>query len=437
MKIAILGYGVEGQAAVRYFRRQRSKVKGQRFLSSEPEITICDAKTDLELPEGVQTRLGPDYLQDLDGFDLIVRSPGVRPDLIRSSAPVTSVTREFMAQYPAPIIGVTGTKGKGTAATLIAKILEADGHKVWLGGNIGTPALDFLDKVKPTDWVVLELSSFQLMDVTQSPQVAVGLMIAPDHLDYHLHMEEYIQAKGNIYRFQTKSDLAVYCGGQPETKRLVQLSPGRHISYCTPEGAYVRDGRVMFRDEEICKVNEVGLIGRHNLENVCAAVAATHHLVKDAKARAKAIREFKGLPHRLEEVRVLAGVRYINDSFAANPTAAEAGVKAFAEPKVLILGGFDRGMNQMELAQAVAESNVRKVLLIGQMAPKLAKLLEAEGYKRYKQVAGGMVEIVAAARAVAEEGDVVLLSPGSPSFDMFKNFADRGERFRAAVESLK
>jgi len=207
MKIAILGFGVEGQSALRYFRDKGLgyRVQGAGY-SGQVEITVCDANLDLKVPEGVESRLGPGYLTELESFDLVVRSPGIKPSLIRGAKRVTSVTQEFLEHCPALVIGVTGTKGKGTTSTLIAKMLEVAGKTVWLGGNIGVPALDFLDKVKPTDYVVLELSSFQLMDVTRSPQIAVMLMVAPDHLNYHDTMEEYLEAKSQIFKHQRESD---------------------------------------------------------------------------------------------------------------------------------------------------------------------------------------------------------------------------------------
>lgn len=425
MKVAILGYGVEGKSAYRYWSKLGA------------EVTICDSNADLELPEGVGAKLGVDYRDDLDEYDLLVRSPGVRPDLIKSNVTVTSVTCEFMAKCPAPIIGVTGTKGKGTTSTLIAKMLQTVGKTVWLGGNIGTPALDFLDSVNPDDYVVLELSSFQLMDVTQSPQIGVCLMIASDHMDYHVSAEEYIEAKGNIFRYQASRDIAVFNGIDAVSCRLAGLSPGKRIGYGTPKAGYVENGKIMYQKQFILDVSQVGLIGKHNLENVCAAVSAVYELLQDPKAIARAIREFKGLEHRLEEVRVWNEVRFINDSFAANPVAAMAALAAFEGPKVVVLGGFERGIDQTELIQAVTKSNVRQAILIGQTAEKLAKLMDEEGFGNYQIGPSDMGQIVQLAVDQAKSGDIVLLSPGSPSFDMFKNFADRGEQFKAAVMMLE
>ncbi len=360
----------------------------------------------------------------------------MRPHDFKTTKPVTSLTREFMAKCPAPIIGVTGTKGKGTTSALITKILEAAGHKVWLGGNIGTPALDFLDKVKKDHWVVLEMSSYQLMDLTTSPHIGVMLMIAPDHLNYHVSMSEYVEAKGNIFRFQKVHDLAVFKESDPEVNRMVGLSKGQHIPYGHLDGAYVKDGGIWFRNHQVTSTDQVGLLGKHNLENVCAAVAATWNLVEDSKPMAKAIKEFTGLPHRLEEVRRFGGVRFIDDSFGSVPIAAVSAIRAVPEPKVMIVGGFDKGNDLSAIAEGIAANNVKHVVSIGATGSTIAKQLEELGYNRVKQVEGTMKQIVHAAWELAEDGDAVLLAPGCASFDMFKNFEDRGNQFRKAVEEL-
>jgi UDP-N-acetylmuramoylalanine--D-glutamate ligase len=430
-KIAILGYGVEGQAVYRYYSRT-----ADRGPLTAPEITICDANSDLEVPEGARAQLGPDYLENLEQFDLLVRSPGVRPRDIKAMRPVTTMTREFMARCPAPVIGVTGTKGKGTTSALIARMLEAAGKKVWLGGNIGVPVFDFLAKVKPTDTVVFEMSSFQLMDVTRSPEIAVMLMIAPDHLNYHESMAEYTHAKGNIFRFQKPENRAVYNAGDEDATRLVGLSPGKHIPYCHVDGAYVKEGAIWYRGTRITNVDQVGLIGKHNLQNVCAAVAAVWEITSDPAVLAKAIKQFEGLPHRLQVVRTLGGIRFIDDSFAANPVAALSGMRAFPEPKIVILGGHRRGNDLTEMIHAVPQANVKHVVAIGETGPDIATKLKELGYNQVTLVSGGMPEIVHQAWELATEGETILLSPGCPSFDMFKNFEDRGNQFQAAVMAL-
>jgi UDP-N-acetylmuramoylalanine--D-glutamate ligase len=316
--------------------------------------------------------------------------------------------------------------------------LEAAGKKVWLGGNIGVPMLDLLPQIQRDDWVVLELSSFQLIDAERSPKIAVCLMIAPEHLDWHRNLDEYVAAKGNIFSHQGPDDMAVYNPHNEYSKKLSSLSKGQRVPYLESPGAEVRGGRVVIGEHVICTVDEVGLIGPHNLENACAAVTATWEAVgHDPAPVARAVKAFTGLPHRLELIREVDGVRYVNDSFAANPVAAVAALRSFAEPKVVILGGMDRGLDLSELAGAVAKANVRQAVLVGQTAERLKKDLNEAGFEEVERVSGGMSEMVDAARAAAKPGDVVLLSPGCPSFDMFRNFQDRGEQFKAAVAGLE
>jgi UDP-N-acetylmuramoylalanine--D-glutamate ligase len=422
MKIGIIGFGVEGEAALRYWQARGD------------EVTVLDADEHKLLPSGVKSVLGPEYLADLDRFDVVVRSPGTKPWLVKTKARVTSGMREFLQECPAPIIGVTGTKGKGTTATLIAKILEAGGKTVWLGGNIGVPVLDLLPQVKSKDWVVVEMSSFQLMDLERSPHIGVCLMIAPEHLDWHRSLEEYVAAKGNIFSHQRPDDVAVYNPLNQYSDQLSGLSKGRRVPYLKAPGAEIRDGKIAIGEVEICDVDEVGLIGPHNLENVCAAVTATWEVVgHDAPLVREAVKAFRGLPHRLELVRELDGVRYVNDSFAANPVAAEAALRSFGDPKVVILGGMDRGLGLSSLAATVRNSYVRRAILVGETAARMEQALHEVGFEEVQTVRGGMEKIVEAARAAAHQGDVVLLSPGCPSFDMFRNFADRGDQFRTAV----
>jgi len=425
MKVAIVGFGIEGEAALRYWRGNGN------------DVTVLDADEHKLVPEKVPSVLGPGYLENLDRFDLIVRSPGNKPWQIKTMARVTSGMSEFFGQCPAPIIGVTGTKGKGTTATLIAKILEAAGKRAWLGGNIGTPVLDLLPQIKPDDLVVVELSSFQLIDMTASPQVAVCLGIVPEHLDWHRDLDEYVEAKGNIFRFQQEGDVAVFHGLNKLAAKIAKLSAGQQLPYLVPPGAIVERGRVMIGETTICNAADVGLIGPHNLENVSAAVTATWELVdRQVEPVRRAVMEFKGLPHRLELVREVDGVRYINDSFAANPVAVVAALRSFDAPKVVILGGMDRGLDFGELVRAVVSTKVREVLLMGQTADRLAQSLRAAGFNQQRRVRG-MTEAVDQARAAAQPGDVVLLSPGCPSFDMFRNFEDRGEQFKAVVAGME
>lgn len=423
-KVAILGFGAEGKSALRYFRAQ------------EADLTICDQDSTLKIPQGIKAQLGADYAAKLDQFDLIVRSPGISLSQIKVSKPITSVTKEFMAKCPAPIIGVTGTKGKGTTTTLIQRFLEASGHRAFLGGNIGVPPLDFLNELKPEDWVVLELSSYQLDDVKISPHIAVCLMISSDHLSYHGNQASYVEAKANLFRYQHRSDIAVYHQLNPDSARIATLSLGQKRPYFDGQWAHIREGYIWAGEREICRVKEVGLLGPHNLENIAAAINAVSGIVDDVDILARVIREFKGLEHRLEPVATIAGIQFINDSFATVPEATIAALQSFVQPKILILGGFDKGVDYTATIQEIIHLNTRAVLLMGQTTPKITKLLEAASYRNMQSGFKTMEGVVKSATEQAQNGDVILLSPGASSFDMFKDYQDRGQQFKASVRAL-
>ena len=440
MKIAILGYGSQGKSAYNYWQ------KGN-------DITICDSNPDIQLPSRVEYQLGPDYLENLERYDLIIRSPSIHPrDIVaanndRITRKITTVTEEFFRNCPAKIIGVTGTKGKGTTSTLITKILETAGKTVHLGGNIGIPPLDMLkNEIKSTDIVVLELANFQLIDLGVSPSIAVCLMVAPEHLDWHKDIDEYISAKQNLFRYQKSEDLAIYNRQNDLSTVVAEVSPALKMSYAVPpldsepadkNGAYVLGDWIYVDDEKICAVNGVALLGRHNLENVCAAIMATWKLIDyNPEIIKTAVKQFKGMPYRLELVRKVNGVKYYNDSFGTTPETAIVAIKAIKEPKILIVGGSDKKSNYSELAKTIKENNVKQVIQIGKMGPILAEELQKIGYTNL--VAGGetMNDIVEMASKHASAGDAVLLSTACASFDMFKNYKDRGDQFNTAVENL-
>jgi UDP-N-acetylmuramoylalanine--D-glutamate ligase len=286
--------------------------------------------------------------------------------------------------------------------------------------------------------VILEMSSFQLMDLDLSPHIAVCLVVAPDHLDWHRSIREYVAAKGNIFWHQHPEDTAVFNAHNEFSADIAKLSPGRQVPYLEPPGAVVQDGAIVMDGVEICATGEVGLAGPHNLENVCAAVTATWEIVEHkVEPIRRAVKAFTGLEHRLETVREVGGVKYVDDSYSSNPVATLAALKSYDAPKVLILGGQDRGVPLDELARAVAGSDVRHAVLVGEAAGRLALALQRARFARYQRDLKTMPQIVKAAQGMAERGDVVLLSPGCPSFDMFKNFQDRGEQFAAAVRALR
>ncbi len=444
MKIAVLGYGEQGRSAYEYWNKP------------ENQVTVCDQNEGLVLPEDVQKKLGPDYLKGLNEFDLVVRSPSVHPrDIMTANSAtildkVTTVTNEFFRVCPTKnIIGVTGTKGKGTTSTLIAKMLEAAGKTVHLGGNIGIPPLDMLKaEIQPEDWVVLELANFQLIDIKHSPHIGVCLMVVPEHMDWHADMEEYVTAKQQMFRWQKPEDMAIYFDQNEHSKQVVSVSQGQKIPYFAPPGAIVENDAIKIDGQEICKTSDLKLLGRHNWQNVCAAVTAIWQITQNIEAMRSVLTTFSGLEHRLEFVRELDGIKYYNDSFGTTPETAMVAIQAFAEPKVLILGGSDKGADYDDLANMIAKSSVRQIVLIGNTAhpvykataPAIEAVLRAKNITNITSLVKPgyttMAEIVQAARKTAQPGDVVLLSTACASFDMFKNYKDRGERFKAAVQAL-
>lgn len=432
MKIAIVGYGLQGQSAYYYWR------------SPDNEITVCDRDESLELPEDVQGQLGVYYLHRLDRFDLIVRSPSVHPqDIVAQNSEdiiskVTTVTNEFMKVCPTKnIVAVTGTKGKGTTSTLIANMLDAAGMTVHLGGNIGIPPLDLLkNNIEPKDWVVLELANFQLIDLQYSPHIAVCLMVVPEHLDWHPDTDEYYNAKSQLFRHQSTDDYAIYNANNENSKRIASTGKAWKVPYMEKPGAIVEDGNIVIDDQIVCKASEIKLLGAHNLENACAAVTTVWKITQDIEALRNILTSFAGLEHRLELVLELNGVKYYDDSFGTTPETAIVAIQAFDNPKILILGGSDKGASYYDLAQAVKTSNVRKVLLIGEQADRIQDALTEAGFTDYQNGGDNMGEIINNAHSLAQNGDVVLLSTGCASFGMFKNYKDRGEQFQATVKEL-
>ncbi len=449
MNIAIIGYGEQGRSAFDY------------WYNKDNIVVICDQNPDIEIPPGAVDKLGIGYLENLHEFDLIVRSPAVHPQSILDANPdhpeiihkITSNTNEFFKTCKAPIIGVTGTKGKGTTSTLIAKILEAKGKKVHLGGNIGTPPLDLLkNNIQEKDYVVLELANFQLIDLKQSPHVAVCLMITEEHLDWHKDMYEYVTSKEQIFAHQTSSDIAVFNAKNAYANELSTKSRAHiKIPYDAPaldepleytEGVHVDGHHIKIGNKTICGVADIALKGRHNLQNVCAAIAATWNIIgHDTSVIKKVVKNFTGLPHRLEIIAEHNDVTYVDDSFGTNPATAIVAIEAFEQPKVVILGGSDKNTPFGDLARTLVQSNIRHIVAIGEMGPKILEVIQAQpgGNNISYDLLGtdrSMEDIVLKATNKAQAGDIVLLSPACASFDMFKDYKDRGEQFKRAVLAL-
>ncbi len=446
MKIAILGFGKEGISALRFLKRQR-EYRGA-------EIWALDKNENLKLPHGIFSQTGEHYLRGLGRFDLIVRSPGIRYHLleiqaaIKDGVKVTSPTKLFFEKCPARIIGVTGTKGKGTTSTLIYRILKADRKKTFLAGNIGKPALDILPKLDKKSWIVLEMSSFQLVDLKQSPHIAAALMITSEHLDWHRNAREYRDAKANIVRFQLARDFAVLARDYPASLAFRRLTKAKVLMFSRRskinKGIRVENGVFVFfsgrRKEQICDVGRLQIPGEHNWENVGAAITVAKILKIPNAVIAKTVYGFKGLEHRLEFVAEKKGVRYYNDSYATTPETSIAAIQAFHEQKILVLGGSSKGSDFTGLGRIISKSKtIKGIVGIGVEWPRIKAAIQGRREKgegrRIKIVEGckNMKQIIRAANSIAEPGDVVLLSPACASFGMFKNYSDRGRQFEEVV----
>jgi UDP-N-acetylmuramoylalanine--D-glutamate ligase len=449
-KVAVLGAGLEGISSSTWLKNLGALVTifdQKEEKDFEPEVLEKIKKLD------VKTVFGRDSLNSLEGEEIIVRTPSVRPDIppiskaLTKGAVLTSNVKLFFDYCPAKIIGVTGTKGKGTTSTLIYKILKEAGKSAYLGGNIGTAALDLLPDLKPTDFVVLELSSFQLFDLDKSPFVAVVLMVTSEHLDWHKNHEEYKTAKFNIVKYQSQNDFAVINCDYPVSSEFITQTKAKKIEVSTSgrftSGVFVQNEAIFRRvgaaAERVVGLDEIGLVGRHNVENVAAAIGAATALGVPTLPIEQAIKEFKGLEHRLEFVRQVGGVKYYNDSFSTTPETAIAAIKSFSDPEIIILGGSDKGSDYSQLGKEIVNSpNVKAVILVGKMAEKIKQAINSAGTFKGQLLenAKDMKEIVAQAKSVATNGDVVILSPAAASFDMFRNYKQRGQLFKEEVNKF-
>jgi UDP-N-acetylmuramoylalanine--D-glutamate ligase len=432
MKIAIAGYGVEGKANYEYFSK--------RYPDAEFTIVDEGMLNAAALPGHVQTLTGEGVFERLNGFDIVIRTAGLSPYKIVTDGKVWSGTNEFFKECPAHIIGVTGSKGKGTTSSLIASILEADGHKVWLVGNIGVPALDLLDQISKDDIVVYELSSFQLWDVERSPQTAVVLFIEQEHLDVHKDMADYVGAKGNIARFQDPSDRLIYWVGNQYVDSIVDQSHSQRIPFPDKATAHIGEGDFWYGEQRLVGTDILRIRGQHNQSNALAAINAVWPLLNDTASIAAGLGSFTGLPHRLQYVATVHDIEFYDDSIATTPTSAIVGMQTFdaSKPIVLILGGSYKGSDFTELTQQVIARGNVTVLLIGAEADRIKDAFVLAGFDKYQVVQPQtMTAIVDEAVRRSSAGGVVLLSPAAASFGLFKNYADRGDQFIAAVKALE
>ena len=436
-KIAVLGLGVSNQPLVRLLLSFGCQVTG---CDRTPREKLDAAVLELETM-GCKLSLGDTYLNDLDA-DIVFRTPGMHPgnpalEALRSrGAEVTSEMEVFFEVCPCKILAVTGSDGKTTTTTLISEMLKADGKTVWLGGNIGTPLLPLVPQMAETDFAVVELSSFQLMDMRRSPSRAVVTNLAPNHLDVHKDMQEYVDAKKNIFAFQSADDLLVLNADNAITADFVGNGVTRFFSR-QGKNAYVRleDGVITKAGEKVLHTGDILLPGVHNVENYMAAIAAVEGLISD-EAILSVAKNFGGVEHRIELVRIKDGVRYYNDSIASSPSRTIAGLHSFPEKVILIAGGYDKHIPYDVLGPEIC-AYVKKLFLCGATAPQIRAAVECcDGEKPEMVDCGNFENAVRKASAAAQNGDVVLMSPASASFDEFKNFMVRGECFKKIIKEL-
>ena len=444
--VAVIGIGVSNQPLI------------QLLLSRGIRVTACDKKNREALgivaeqleANGCSLRLGEGYLDGLTE-DVIFRTPGMRPDLPQFTAAVkrgsilTSEMEVFFEVCPCPKIAVTGSDGKTTTTTIIAELLKRAGRTVHLGGNIGHPLLAETGAMSPEDIAVLELSSFQLMTMTQSPHIAVVTNLAPNHLDVHKDFQEYIDAKENIFTHQTAQDIAIFNADNPYTAEEAGRAVGRARLFSRQreleDGVFLRGGAIITRsggqEREVMRVSDIKLPGVHNVENYLAAIAAVDGLVPDEVIRDFA-REFGGVEHRIELIRTRKGVRWYNDSIASSPSRTIAGLNSFKEKVILIAGGKDKGISYESLGPVIND-HVKLLILCGATAGVIRQSTEQAPNYGGLEIADvtDYHEAVALADSRAEEGDVVILSPASTSFDRFANFMERGRVFKDIVNALK
>ncbi len=446
--IAVIGMGVSNTPLIRM------------LLRAELKVTVCDKSPRERVEEqaaeleslGARLRLGPDYLEKIHKADIIFRTPGLSPNTpelqkaVARGSILTSEMELFFRLCPCPIIGVTGSDGKTTTTTLISEFLKEAGKNVYLGGNIGRPLLPDVDGMTPDDVAVVELSSFQLMSMDRSPNVAVFTNLSPNHLDYHHTMEEYTSAKLNIFCHQKPEDRAIFNYDNDITRSLAKMAVGQAMLFSRKqkleEGVYLRDSAIWLTNSmgsrEVLPMADIRIPGVHNIENYMAAIAAVDGIVPDKCVRAVA-RRFTGVEHRIELVRELNGVRYYNDSIGTSPTRTMACLDSFDQKLIIIAGGYDKGVPFTQLGIAMVEK-VKVLILTGDTAPAIKKAVEeAEGYAESGLrliETDDLASAVSAARDAAQTGDVVVLSPACAAFDRFKNFMERGKVFKQLVNEL-
>jgi len=450
-RVLILGAARQGLALARWLSIHGARVTLSDMRNADELRVARESLAEFQ----IDWALGGHPLELLDSTDVLCLSGGVPLTLpivveaTKRGIPLSNDSQIFMEAVPCRTIGITGSAGKTTTTTLVGRMAKnAYGEKAYIGGNIGDPLINYVDNMQAGDVAILELSSFQLDQMTVSPNIAAILNITPNHLDRHGTMEAYTAAKARILEFQSKSDIAILGRDDKGAWSLRNKVQGKLFTFSLHEldeglnGAYLQDGLLNLRDGNaylpLMLREKILLRGEHNVANVLAAFTIGHAAGFPLDAMLDAVEDFRGVPHRLEFVRELNGVRWYNDSMASAPERSTAAIRAFDEPIVLMLGGRDKDLPWEELMQLVHE-RVDHVVLFGEAAEKIQRTVDNLRLREKRFTVtrtDGLREAVAKAAEIAESGDVVLLSPGGTSFDEFKDFAERGERFRTWVQEL-
>ncbi|MGY0373597.1 UDP-N-acetylmuramoyl-L-alanine--D-glutamate ligase [Clostridium sp. JNZ J1-5] len=445
-KVAVVGIGISNIPLIHFLVKLGAKV-----TAFDKKDEKCLGETGIEFREkGIKLELGENYLENLNGFDVVFKTPSMRidnPALLRakkSGAYITSEMEEFVKYCPAKVFGITGSDGKTTTTTLVYNMLKSQGYKTWIGGNIGNPLFANIEDIKKEDKVVLELSSFQLMTMNVHIDCALITNITPNHLDIHKNMEEYIEAKKNIFKFQQVEDTLVLNRDNEITNSIANSNEakGRIMEFSIKEeikdGAYFKDNELMLLGKHVCQLEEVKLKGMHNVENLLAAFCLVSEDVSIDVMREIAI-SFSGVEHRCEFVRELNGVKYYNDSIASSPTRTLAGLKAFEKPVILIAGGYDKHIPFEPLAEE-GYDKIKYLILLGATKEKIKeafdKVMADKNIELPIIAVNNFEEAVYKAKEIAKKGDIVTLSPACASFDMFPNFEVRGNKYKEIVFNL-
>ncbi|MCM8711421.1 UDP-N-acetylmuramoyl-L-alanine--D-glutamate ligase [Clostridium sp. SYSU_GA19001] len=442
---AVVGIGVSNIPLIRFLLELGAKVSA---FDRKNEDELGDIAKEFK-EKGVKLVLGENYLNNLSGYDVIFKTPSMRidsPFLVKAKeegAYITSEMEEFVRYCPAKVYGVTGSDGKTTTTTLIYNLLKEEGYKTWVGGNIGTPLFAQIEEIKKDDKVVLELSSFQLMTMTVSPEVSVITNLSPNHLDMHKDMDEYVDAKKNIFKFQSLEDILILNRDNEITNLMVKEAKGSVLQFSIKEpidkGAYYKDGILYLFGKEVCKAEDIVIKGMHNVENYLATFCAVNQDVS-IEVMKKVATTFKGVEHRIEFVREFHGVKYYNSSIASSPSRTLADIKVFDKPVILIAGGYDKHIPFEPLAEE-GYPYIKKLILLGNTREKIKiafqKVIEEKELNLPIIMADSFEDAVNKAKEEAEDKDVVLLAPACASFDMFANFEVRGNRFKEIVNNLK